>query len=161
MHNCEVEGGNEDCLGAEETLKHRNRRLLTKERERLRQRKAKIPKQKGQYEVCHAISQTIEVKNLTVVENRGDERPNTKVEHVSKQREVSSVDRRWEVEVISRTRDKTCAKAKKSGRTTVKRVVGWRNRCFPKVFGYVIRIYSSSASRFAAFRSNRSYIPGD
>ena len=101
------------------------------------------------------------MKNLAVAKDRGDERPNAKVEHASKQKEVSRVDRRWEIEVMSRTRDKTRAKEKKSGKTTVKRVVGWRNRCFPKVFGYVISIFSSSASRFAAFRSNRSYIPGD
>ena len=161
MHNCALDGGNEDCLGAEETLKQRNRRLLAKERERLRQRKAKIPKKKGEYKDCHVISQAFEVKNPAVVENRGDERPNVKVEHSSKQREVSSVDRRWEFEVVSRMRDKIRIKAKKSGKITVKRVVWWRTRYFPKVYGYVIRVYSSSVSRFAAFKSNRSYIPGD
>ena len=49
MHSSELDGENEDCFGAEETLKQRNRRLLAKERERLIQRKIKISKQKGKY----------------------------------------------------------------------------------------------------------------
>ena len=142
-------------------MKQRNKRLLAEERERLNQRKTKIPKQKGEYKDCGVISQAIEVNNFPFAENRGNEQTSTRVKHISKQREVPSVDRHWEFELVARMRDKIRIKDEKSGKTSAKRVVGWWTKYFPKVFGYVIRIYSSSASRFAAFNSNRSYIPGD
>ena len=135
--------------------------MLAKEREHLNQREIKTPKQKGKNKDCGNISQAIDVKNIPAAENRGNERTSTKVKRSSEQKEFSRVDRRWEFELVSKMRDKMRIKVEKCKKTTVKRVVGWRSGYFPKVFGYVIRIYSSSASRFAAFKSNRSYIPGD
>ena len=161
VHSCELDGGNEVSSDAEETLKERNRRLLAKERERLNQKKIKTPMQKAKYKDRGNISQAIEVKNISAAENRGNERTSTRSKSCSKQREIARVDRRWEFEVVSRMKAKLQSKVEKSGKTTVRREVGWRTRYFPKVFDYVVKIYSSSASRFAAFKSNRSYIPGD
>ena len=161
VKSCELDGGNDICFGAEETLKERNKRLLANERERLKQRKVKIPKQKGKYGNCEGNSQSIKVKTSPVVDIRDNERTITRAQQVTEQREISSVDRRWEIELVSRMRDKIRTKVEKRGKTTVKRVVWRRIRYFPKVFTYAIRMFSSSAFRFAAFKSNRSYIPGD
>ena len=161
VHPCEAVSGNETCIGVEETLKERNRRLLAKERERLSQREAKILKQKGKNENCDEISQAIEVKNIAVAKNLCNEGAIARVEHMSKRREISSVDRRWEIELVSRMRDKIQTKAEKSRKPTVKRVVWWGNTHIPKLVTHVIKIYSSSASRFAAFKSNLSHKPGD
>ena len=78
----------------------------------------------------------------------------------SKQKDITRVDRRWEFELLSRMREKLLNKAEKSMKSTRKRVV-WGSNYFPTVALYIIRLYASSAFRFAALKSNRSYIPGD
>lgn len=159
--SCEFGCGNESCVDAEESLKERNRRLLAKERERLSQRKAKTPKQKSKHENFDEVSQTTELKKPSTAKNRVSEGTITRVEHAPRQRKISSVDRRWEHGLLSRMRNKIRIKVEKSVKPTVKRVKWWRTRYVPKVCAYDIRAYSSSAYRFAAFKSNRRYKPGD
>ena len=57
-------------------------------------------------------------------------------------------------------KEKLLNKAEKSVKATVKRLV-WGSNYIPKVIQYIIRSYASAAFRFAVFKSNRSYIPGD
>ena len=161
VNSCEPDSGNDIGSGAEETLKERNRRLLAKERERLKQRKPKIQKQRGKYKSCEDISKSIKVKSTAVIENHVNEGTMTRDENYSEQKEISRVDRRWELELISRMRDKIRTKVEKSGKSIVNRVVWKRIRYFTKVFAYAIRIFSSSASRMANMRSNRRFKPGD
>ena len=52
-HHNDMVSGHENDIGTEETLKERNRRLVDKEREFLRQRKVKTSEQRGKY---HHIS---------------------------------------------------------------------------------------------------------
>ena len=93
--------------------------------------------------------------------NLDSERILHRAEGISRQRVISRVDRRWEFELVLKMREKLLTKSEKSRENTMKRVVSWGTSYVPKVFSYVIRIYSNSAFRFAAFKSNRSYIPGD
>ena len=101
------------------------------------------------------------MKSTAVIENHVNKGTITRDEHDSEQKEISRVDRRWELELVSRMRDKIRTKVEKSGKTTANRVVWRRIRYFPKIFAYTIRMFTSSAFRFAALKSNRSYIPGD
>ena len=50
-HHNDMVSGNENDIGAEETLKERNRRLLCKEREFLRQRKVKTAEKRGKLSI--------------------------------------------------------------------------------------------------------------
>ena len=106
VNSCEPDSGNDIGSGAEETLKERNRRLLAKERERLKQRKPKIQKQRGKYKSCEDISKSIKVKSTAVIENHVNEGTMTRDENYSEQKEISRVDRQWELELVSRMRDK-------------------------------------------------------
>ena len=159
-HPCGLDSGNESSTGAEETLKERNKRLLCKERESLRQRKVRTSKRRGEYLNNSNISQAKEKRNTVTVEDQGNNRINCKVESLPEQRERMRVDRRWEFELLLRMKEKLLNKAEKSVKATVKRLV-WGSNYIPKVFQYIIRSYVSSAFRFAVLKSNRSSIPGD
>ena len=126
----------------------------------MRQRKVRTVKQRSKHTSCSNISQEIEENDTTAAENPGDERTIDTVEKDSEQKEITRVDRRWEFELLSRMREKLLNKAEKSMKSTRKRVV-WGCNYFPTVALYIIRLYASSAFRFAALKSNRSYIPGD
>ena len=100
------------------------------------------------------------VPKVEATDNPEDGKINGTVENTSRQNEAARVDRRWELELLTRMKEKLLNKTEKSTKTIVKRVV-WGSNHIPKVFLYIIRSYSSSAFRFAALKSNRSYIPGD
>ena len=105
-HLCEMDGCNKILIGKEETLKERNRRLLRKERESVRQRKVRPSKRRGKCTSCSHISQETEENNTAAVEDPGDERINGTVENISGQKETTRVDRRWELELLSRMKEK-------------------------------------------------------
>lgn len=95
---------------------------------------------------------TVEVIDTEGVKGRGHKVP--------RQRERTTVHRRWEFEMLSRMKEKLLYKVEKSVNTTVKRLE-WAISNFLKLVCYVNSLCTSSASRFAAFNSNRSYLPGD
>ena len=159
-HPCEMDGCNEILIGEEETLKERNRRLLRKERESVRQRKVRTSKRRDKCASCTHISQETEENNTASVEDPEDGKINGTVENISRQKETARVDRRWELELLSRMKEKLLNKTEKTTKSIVKRVV-WGSNHIPKILLYIIRSYSSSAFRFAALKSNRSYKPGD
>ena len=100
------------------------------------------------------------MKDAANVEDTDNEKIKDIVENSCKQRTVARVDRRWEFEILSRMKVKLLNKAEKKVETTVKSVV-WGISWFSELCPQVIKLYSNSAFRFAAFRSNRSYLPGD
>ena len=61
---------------------------------------------------------------------------------------------------MSSVKEKLLNKAEKNVETTVKRVM-WEIGYYSEFWPYINRSCSKLAFRFAAFRSNRRYIPGD
>ena len=126
----------------------------------MRQEKDGTSKQRGKYASCSNISQPIEEKHATAIEDPGVERISGRVEKISRQRETMTVDRRWEIELLSQMKEKLLTKYERRKKATVKRVV-WGINYVTKLVQYIIRMYANAAFRFVSLRSNRSYIPGD
>ena len=100
------------------------------------------------------------VPKVESTDNLEDGKINGTVENTSRQKKAARVDRRWELELLTRMKEKLLNKTEKTTKSIVKRVV-WGSNHIPKILLYIIRSYSSSAFRFAALKSNRSYKPGD
>ena len=110
-HHFEADGGNERLANEGETLKERNRRLLDKERENLRQRKDRVLMQRSKYVNNSNGSQGVEVKDTANVEDTDNETIKDIVENSCKQRSTVRIDRRWEFEILSRMKVKLLNKA--------------------------------------------------
>ena len=109
---------------------------------------------------CSHLSQETEENNTACVEDPADGKIIGTVENTSRRKETAGVDRRWELGLLLRMKEKIMNKTVKTKKPVVKRVV-WGSNHIPEIFRYIIRSYSSSAFRFAALKSNRSYKPGD
>ena len=109
---------------------------------------------------CSHLSQETEENNTAYVEDPADGKIIGTVENTSRRKETAGVDRRWELGLLLRMKEKIMNKTVKTKKPVVKRVV-WGSNHIPEIFRYIIRSYSSSAFRFAALKSNRSYKPGD
>ena len=118
-----MDGCNEILIGEEETLKERNRRLLRKERESVRQRKVRTSKRRDKCASYTHLSQETEENNTASVEDPEDGKINGTVENISRQKETARVDRRWELELLSRMKEKLLNKTEKSTKSIIKRVV--------------------------------------
>ena len=112
----------------EETLKERNRRLLLEEREKLSRRKNTMkPRRNRQKSKCATITDAkarTKEKVVATVENSDNGNGTVRVEDVFRRRESGRVDRRWELYLISKMKEKSATRSEKRGKHTARRT-GW------------------------------------
>ena len=154
-----------------ETIKERNRRLLAKDREarlhlKTKNKSKQLIKHSKQVNNLQSINEEI-VINKDVAMNKGSIK---RVEKNAEQKELASVDRRWEVEMAERRKQKLFKGAlgiRSQSQNKVKTLKSHEKRIkfedwnLMMTHAKIILAYSSSAFRYAMFQSNRRFKPGD
>ena len=155
-----------------ETTKERNRRLLTQHRESQRLAKVSKPKHSGKHRNYKGKLREIKEEAVTaetvrrstegdggVRDNNSDEKNPTEDERRQQMAQILRK-RTKSSQRVGRFRRQNCGGSTKRTRPRVKIVFGswvgasWRVED-------IIRLYSCSAFRYAMFKSNRRYKPGD
>ena len=158
----DVAEANEDLPGSdEETIKERNGRLLRQDRNfRVGRNKIKNTKRLGRSSNHAQELQTVEEIDISV------ERPSGKID-ISEEEEstTGSCLREIDIEVgrkvnIKKVRHPRGKKIKVRG-PSVRGVTPGYWRFVAREFSYIVQLYSCSAARYAMYRSNRRYKPGD
>ena len=153
-----------------ETLKDRNRRLLIQERESRGRKKIRSSKESVKHPRPSPILSTIKeedgcnIEECILLEAESD-----RAAELSIQDDTTANNRNWEIErmlqqriVKRRQTSRPCGQSKsKKNRSMVKRRALAEQMRLPGLVSKIIRLYSSSAGRYAMFRSNRRYKPGD
>ena len=151
-------------------MKDRNRRLLIQERESRGWKRIRPSRKSGKHSRLSSRLSTIKeedgcnVEECVLLEAKSDcaaEPP--------KQDDATDDNRIWEIERVLRQRAVKRRQAlrlyshskSKKNRTMVNRRGSSEQSMLPGLFYKIIRLYSSSAGRYAMFRSNRRYKPGD
>ena len=153
-----------------ETMKDRNRRLLTQERKSQSLKRVRRSKQSGKH-AKHSPSLMVikEEANGSDEEDCKSEAEISSAVNLSNQeetiedvrsREIVSMLKKRTVKCRHGTRVRSRIKTKKN-RSLVKLTSVVGRSFLPVVFSKIIRLYSCSAFRYAMFRSNRRYKPGD
>ena len=167
----------EDCDEAlterGEILKLRNRCLLIQDREfRTRRSSARESKRAGFNSKPVVKLRAIDEGHATD-DNSSVAEGGSGVDIVNKceQQEVTCGDRRTEIESILKAKKilpRGCFRVRSRTRTTIRRTTAgvkkigvYCHSSAPRVFAVIIQMYSSSASRYAMFKSNLSFKPGD
>ena len=151
-------------------MKDRNRRLLTQERKSQSLKRVRRSKQSGKHakhsprlmvikeeangsdeEDCKSEAEISSAVNLSNQEET--------IEDVGS-REIVSMLKKRTVKCRHGTRVRSRIKTKKN-RSLVKLTSVVGRSSLPVIFSKIIRLYSCSAFRYAMFRSNRRYKPGD
>ena len=147
-----------------ETTKERNRRLLIQERTFQAGRK-KVKKRKRSVRHAKQVQTLFTVKEDSSVEKRSI------AIDVTEEEESVTCDCSREAEIILRRKVRLFSNTKRVRRSQRKKIkvrepsvrgmmLGhWR--LATREFSYIIRLYSCSAVRYAMFRSNRRFKPGD
>jgi len=158
-----------------ETMKERNRRLLLQHREsRMSSKKPKRSKQAGKHLKCEKELQGIKEEDMTLdAEQRafGGDRGALESE-LQQERDDVIGDGRRRAELVLREKFKGLTGRTWRGRRSHRRKIKvkrpsvrqttpgfWRPAA--REFSYIVKLYSCSAVRYARFRSNRRFKPGD
>ena len=146
-----------------ETTKEQSRRLLTRERTLQAKRRA-VGKTK------RSGRRSFHVQELQTVEEDGLGKGRTSEDGVEED-ETPTCDRLREVEIILRTKVKGTNNSRRDGRPhrrmikvkgpSVRGVISVVWTLVVREISYAIKLYSCAAVRYARFRSNRRFKPGD
>ena len=153
-----------------ETLKDRNRRLLIQERDSQRGKRIRPAKKSSKLPRPPSRMSTIkEGDSCNVEECVLLEAKSVCAAQLSKQEDTTDNNKSWEIERVMKQRAVTrrqtwrpCGHSKsKKNRSMVNKGALAGQIMLPGLLSKIIRLYSSSAVRYAMFRSNRRYKPGD
>ena len=165
-----IADGKEDCSELlVETTKERNRRLLVQERISQAGRE-KVKKTRRSVRHSNQIQTLLTVEEDGSVEGSSVEGRSVVID-VAEEKKPTICDGLREVKLVLRTKVRwsritknvRCSQRKKikARRLSIRGAIVGHWKLATREFSYIIRLFSCSAMRYATFRSNRRFKPGD